>query len=87
MGKQYRVVGGLEVCNTPAGEVVSEEDLLAYPANIEALVAGGHLEEVDEAAADDEAEQEDPEPAESEADAAPPAKPARRPRAKKDGDG
>jgi hypothetical protein len=46
MGKRYRVVGGLEVCNTPNGEVVTEEDLLAYPANIPALLQGQHLEEV-----------------------------------------
>jgi hypothetical protein len=46
MGKRYRVVGGLEVCYTPNGEIVTEEDLLAYPANIPALLQGRHLEEV-----------------------------------------
>ncbi len=42
----YTVVGGLEVAGTPNGETITRSKLLEYDplVNIEALVAGGHLE-------------------------------------------
>lgn len=46
MGQRYRVIGGLTVCDTPNGEIVTREALDAAGANVGALLEGRHLEEI-----------------------------------------
>ena len=42
----FKVIGGLEVAGTPNGETITRTKLLEYDQhiNVDALVAGGHLE-------------------------------------------
>jgi hypothetical protein len=43
---KYKVVGQCEVAGTQPGATVSQEALVEVGANVDALIAGGHLEEV-----------------------------------------
>ena len=46
MGKSYPVIGDSIVAGKSKGESIDEEALLDWPANISALVEGGHIEDV-----------------------------------------
>lgn len=46
MAKSYPVIGDNTVAGVNKGESVAEEVLLAWPANIPALIEGGHIEDL-----------------------------------------
>lgn len=46
MSKSYPVIGDCLVAGKAKGESVDEQVLLDWPANIPALVEGGHIEDV-----------------------------------------
>lgn len=45
MAKSYKIVGDRSVAGKEPGELVPEKILIEWPANIPALIEGGHLED------------------------------------------